>query len=143
METKKVCSNDHFFKLLKQFKKISSRVILDHKDSKYYEVMHDFIFGNIIFTDPLTNNSPFDYILLDLFKNFKANPIKTNSGLTDEMCSEYMNKFYVTYTFENELGKRSNEPKFIVFRIYVKIGYLRKKRLVKWSVPITWNKKSL
>lgn len=133
METKKVCSNDHFLKLLKQFKKISNRVILDHKDSKYYKLLCDFAFGDFM------NKSPFDYILLDLFKNFKANPIKTMSGLTDEMCSEYMNKFYVTYTFQDDLGKRSNEPKFIVFRIYVKIGYFRKKRLVKWSVPIIWN----
>lgn len=133
METKKVCSNDHFFKLLKQFKKISCRVILDHKDSKYYKLLGDFAFGDFM------NKSPFDHILDDLFKNFKANPIKTNSGITDEMCSEYMNKFYVTYTFQDDLGKRSNEPKFIVFRIYVKIGYFRKKRLVKWSVPIIWN----
>jgi len=133
MKTKKVCSNDHFLKLLKQFKKISCRVILDHKESKYYNTYCKFAFGNFI------NNSPFDQILEDLFKNFKANPIKTNSGLTDEMCSEYINKFYVTYTFENELGKRSNDSKFIVFRIYVKIGSIRKKRLVKWSVPITWN----
>lgn len=133
METKKVCSNDHFFKLLKQFKKISCRVILDRKDSKYYKLYCDFAFGDFM------NKSPFDHILDDLFKNFKANPIKTNSGLTDEMCSEYMNKFYVTYTFENEIGKRSIDSKFIVFRIYAKIGNFRKKRLVKWSVPIIWN----
>jgi hypothetical protein len=133
MTTEKVCSNDHFLKLLKQFKKISCRVIVDHKDSKYYKLLCDFAFGDFM------NKSPLNHILDDLFKNFKAKPIKTKSGIIDEMCSEYMNKFYVTYTFQNDQGKRSINPSFIVFRIYIKIGYFRKKRLVKWSVPIIWN----
>lgn len=130
MEKNKICSNGHFLKLLKQFKKISCRVMLDHKDSKYYKLLCDFTFGNFI------NKSPLDYILDDLFINFKANSLKSKSGITDEMCSEYINKFYVTYTFQNDLGERSSNPKFIVFRIYVKIGHFRKKRLVKWAVPI-------
>ena len=77
MEKNKICSNEHFFKLLKQFKKISCRVMLDHKDSKYYKLLCDFTFGDFI------NKSPLDHILDDLFRNFKANSLKSKSGITD------------------------------------------------------------
>ena len=122
-----VCSINHFKKLLKKFKSISYRVIEDHNKSRYYNLFSKFIVSN-----------DFENILDNLLKNFKSNPRKTKSALKYTISSDFNNSFYVSYTFEDENGKRSMIPKFIVFRVYVSVDYHRKKRLVKWSIPITW-----
>lgn len=125
-----IFSNEHFLRLLNKFEKISCRVISDYKDDKYFELYRDFVFNNKGCESPLKN------ILNELFKNYKSNYYKTKSCLTDVLMNYYVNEFFVSYTFEDEYGKRSYFPNFIVFRIYVKIGNYRKKRLVKWRVPI-------
>ena len=130
-----ICSNEHFNRLLKTFEKITIRVVKENS-----------IDSNVIgFVDSKIYQSQFNIILNKyLFKNFKSNPFKTKSGVTYELFLTSLDKsrhykFYVSYSFEDELGKRSKQPKKVVFRLYVKnyIGY-RKKRLVKWDVPITW-----
>ena len=132
---KQICSNDHFKRLLKSFKKISLRVCEDYKDAEFYEDFEYFIgednFNNFYYS------VSFQECINKLFKNFKLNPFKTKSGYLSENEVDGINKFFVTYTFEDELGKRSVNTKNVVFRIFVKSDY-RKKRLVKWSVPVNW-----
>lgn len=111
-------------------KSISSRVIEDHNNSsRYYNLFTEFI-----------DSDDFQNILDILLKNFKSNPRKTKSALKYKVSSDFNNSFYVSYTFEDENGERSITPKFIIFRIYVSVDYHRKKRLVKWSIPIDWNR---
>lgn len=130
---KQICSNDHFKRLLKKFEKISERVVAENSDNSVI----------INFVDSKINPSKLNLLLNNyLLKNFKSNPFKTKSGVTYVLYMNQINrsdyyKFYVSYTFEDEFGNRSNQPKNIVFRIFIKSTF-RKKRLVRWTVPITW-----
>lgn len=120
-----ICSNEHFSKLLTKFKKISNRVINDLSESDFYFLIEYHL-------------AEYDDLEKELFNNYKRNPIKTKSVIVSDR-TEMGTKFYLSYTFEDVDGKRSSKNKDnIVFRIYIKIGNMRKKRLVKWNVQINW-----
>ena len=131
---KQICSNAHFKRLLKTFKKITLRVSEDYKNYNISASFEYFLHSNLDYFS-------FEKSLEKLYKNYKANPFKTKSGITsiryDSGIRTGISKFFVTYTFEDEFGKRSLNTKNIIFRVYIKEEY-RKKRLVKWVVPVNW-----
>lgn len=134
----RVCSDKHFENLLKQFKKITIRIFNERSYSKYNELYQNFLFSNQS-SQIYSELTPFNNLLNEMLSSYKRNPFKTKCGFDDVMCYQITNKFWVTYTLEDENNKRSKTPTNIIFRVFVKIGYLRKKNIVRWVVPITWN----
>lgn len=120
---KPVCSIKRFEGLTKQFSKIVKRVIVDYR-----------VEGNNILFDYYTIYHLDNQINM-LLDTFKSNMHKTKSGQMLKLFSTD-HTFWVTYTFENDEFKRTSKSTNIVFRLYVKTDGGKKKRLVRWIVPI-------
>lgn len=145
MKRKPICSNKHFKRLLESFNKISTAQVdrNEHLIKHHYDMLNDF------FNHPITiqSDSVFELMLLTLNEKFKQNPYKTKSGYdwvypTDGFILDNY-KFWVSYTIEDENGcrikKDSFKDKFIVFKIHMQVDNHKKRRISKWSVPITWH----
>jgi methanogenic corrinoid protein MtbC1 len=105
---KPVCSIKHFEVLTKQFTKIATRVIHDYEYNKYYSVYNEFA------ETKLKNEVKL------LLNTYKSNMYKTKSCYKSQVLSKHRNNFWVSYTFENDEFKRTENPTKIVFRLYTK-----------------------
>lgn len=124
LENKKpVCSIKRFDGLTKQFSKIVRRVIHDNITESNYDIF-------MLYIEYYLNNQ------IDILLNtFKSNMHKTKSGQMIKLFSSD-HTFWLTYTFENDEFKRTSKSTNIVFRLFVKFEGGKKKRLVRWVVPI-------
>ena len=126
LESKKnYCSIKHFEVLLKQFKKITTRVVHDHEFEENYDLFSQFL------------NTDFNAHCDNLLSTFKSNMFKTKSCFYGKMASKKTANFWVSYTFEDNVFKRTANPNKITFRVFCRIGGYKKKLLVRWSVPLT------
>lgn len=127
LENKKpVSSIKHFEGLTKQFHKIAIRVIRDYEFHTYYGVFNEYI------------ETKLDEQVNLLLKTYKSNMHKTKSCYQTQVQSKFRNSFWISYGFEDENYKRTGKPTRIVFRLYTKISFYKKKLLVRWVVPINW-----
>lgn len=135
-----ICSNKHFERLLISFGKIAEKQMGNNRHiERNAKLFSEFLDGKPQEFSP----SPFDYLRHDLLNKFKRNPYKTHSCLDDVMFSEINHKFWISYTVEDENKQRTRTKnfsgKFLVFKVYLRIGNYRKNRIVRWSIPITWH----
>jgi hypothetical protein len=126
--------------MLITFEKIAEKQLANHKYVEKYAQLFSY------FLDPapyIFSASPLNHLCYDLLFKFKQNPYKTHSCFDDVMAGELNNRFWVSYTVEDENKKRiwTREycGKFLAFKIYMKIGNYRKNRIARWRVPLTWH----
>lgn len=134
---KRICSDKHFSRLLITFKKIAIKQAGNH-----ISLNNNLIASYIMYDD----GRLFDFDCNLLEKKFRFNPYKTHSCIDDTIMHPLVNKFWVSYTVEDTNNKRckktdSFNDKNLVFRLYLKIGNYRKKRIARWIVPMNWHNK--
>jgi len=137
MAKKQICSSAHFNRLLKSFNRIGISQIELNKHLDKYSTLIFMLINHGTITTPLED------MLKKLGKIFKQHPFKSHSCLDDVMCHTLVNKFWVSYTIENNNKKRHMKSVdytdcYIVFKIYMQIGFFRKKRIARWAVKVDW-----
>jgi len=143
----RICSDKHFSRLLKSFQKKAYNQIYDNKDIRNHKNLFDLIvcyFSNV----DKRKYTVYSYDLKLLEYKFKSNPFKTHSCIDDTIMHPLVNKFWVSYTVEDTNHKRCKKndsfiDKKLVFRLYLKIGNYRKKRIARWIVPMEWHNNKL
>lgn len=137
---KPICSKNHFKRLLKSFKRIAIRQINSnpHLSDDELGILNSLM--NVPVLEPT-----FDFLSKKMFESFKKNPYKTHSAYRDELVYHIQNNVWLSYGVEDRYNERMRKNNnltsgeyFIVFRIYLKTGHSRKKRVAKWYIPITW-----
>ena len=157
---KTICSIDHFKRLIKSFEKIAIKQIKNNPHLKKYaygEYSHQLM---DIFYDP-EDFGEFYYLSHRLIDSFGHNQYKTHScfkkkggiSIPNEMFSKKPENteedpFYVwgdiflSYTIEGEnkqrIKNRNFKDQYIAFKIFMKLGNFKKKRIAYWRVKITW-----
>lgn len=137
---KPICSIKHFNRLIKKFKKnvyLNFSIKFIEDESKL-----DVIMSNAFGRYDELNSNDFNYYTEALLETFKRNPFKTHSCFKFDV-DHVDSKMWVSYTVEDVNKKRVKDITnncFLVFKIYVKTENYRKKRVYRWSVPMTWHK---
>ena len=134
---KRICSDKHFSRLLRSFRKIIIRQIDDNiclnKNKELLNLIYSYFDSNAI-----ECNSEL------LERKFRKNPHKTHSCIDDTIMHPLINKFWLSYTVEDSNHKRCKKTddfnnKFLVFKLYLQVGNYRKKRIARWIVPMEWH----
>jgi|LSQX01.2.fsa_nt_gb hypothetical protein len=125
---KPICSIKRFERMCVCFKKYAQNQIErnPHTNKIPFLFYGDLGFFNV-----------FDKSMNKIINKFKSNRYKTKSAIVSDIFSSY---YWLSYTIENDLGKRyygkDFSDKFIVFKIHVKVGNYRKKRIAYWKVKL-------
>jgi hypothetical protein len=131
---KRICSDEHFARLLKSFKTMAIKQIHANPHIKQEPSSPSLQFINFANTK-------------GILTAFKRNPYKTCLGFKSDIPKRHEDgdKCWVSYTLERD-GRRlkglndvTNGDK-IVFRYYFKEGSYRKKLYARWSVEVNWIK---
>lgn len=134
---KPICSNKHFERLLKSFRKIAINQI----NNNHYLSIDEINVLNTLFNRPVLEPT-FDFLSKEILNRFKKNPRKSHSCYDDVLYHKLVNKIWVSYTLVNLTTKQRQNHYInagIVFKIYIKLGQKRKKRVVRWIIPIDWH----
>ena len=136
MATKPICSIKHFKRMLNSFRKIALKQINNNPNSS-----KSFSDCYAVLDEGAEEKSPLDYLCDKLLLRFKMNPLKTHSCFCKSVDWNY-NKLWASYTVEDEDKRRIKDRNFtnknLVFKVYVKIDVHGKRRIARWTVPITW-----
>ena len=134
-----ICSIEHFKKLQKFFRKMAYKQITSNEHLQKNKLKQLFIY-NFLENDL----KEFEEKLLNVFK---GHSYKTHSCFTKGFADPTINipgldenvQMYVSYTVENN-SKRCgiSSDAYLVFRIFIKVGNTKKRRIVRCKVKLTW-----
>jgi hypothetical protein len=135
MTHKPICSIKHFERLLKSFEKIAYNQYENNNHITRSDANIDDYLENL--TYGLKPRS------VQILNKFKHNQYKTHSCFKDKSVRVNNVTFWVSYTVEDQKGKRVRGKDFtntnMVFKVFIQVDNHRKKRIIRWIVPMTWH----
>jgi len=155
MKKNRICSDRHFRSLIKSFTKKFIAYTYSLKEDNANKFLKQFQSEfHHIWWDP-EGQGNFEWIMYKVLKEFKHSPFNKNKCFftlnenwhkEDDTCykNHYDTTIWIGYSVEDKDHKviRNNDYQnnYIVFKVYVKIGYYKKKLVYKFPIKINWIK---
>lgn len=137
MNRSPICSNKHFSRLIKNFKRIATAQLKQNPKLKSKQDLVWLLANDCMVVTPL------DTMLQKLEFTYKRSPFKSHSKFSESIIFYESNRFDVSYTIENDsknrlIGKQDYINANIVFKIHMVLGSSKKVCVARWSVKVDW-----